>query len=338
MEKRYAAQSATEYLLTYGWMILIGALIIITLFGIVSIKSNAPFACLGQPGFLCTHPSLGSSGALTMNISYTGSVYPITITGLSCNVTASNKPPSVETTNIQLYPAQQKQLEFQCPIISSSIGSINDVYLWIYYSTPYQTGLEQSVGKGGIVVQYQGVLWSVTEWTPSSTNIDLLPYSDLTANPASPSAVTNVNAITWTSFLYSNTLGWGYSTDYHNHDIYNGIQISLFPISPLSLDDAPCTGPPYASHGYTATAFVNMSGTSLFNIWSDDGTEIFYKPTGGSTWTSIFGGAAWMGQAPTEYSSSVTLPKGQYEIAVDYIDICDPAGLSVVEISPPPQT
>jgi hypothetical protein len=332
-----------EYLLTYGWMVLALAVVLVTLFNFSTFRPAASFVCLGQPGFLCSKPSLSGSGALTINLSYSSYNYPITITGLSCNVTSSTKPPSVETTQLTLYPNQQTQLLFQCPITGSSIGSTDDVYLWIYYNTPFASGLEQPFGKGVLAVQYSGVAWNVTTWTPSSNSVQLLPYSDLTSNPASPAGVTDQNSIVWTSFAYQNEIGWGYSTDYHNHDIYNGIEITLFPISPLSLDDAPCSGPPYASHGYTATTFVNFSGTYTFGIVTDDGTQIFYKSVPGSTWTAIFsddvnGIPTWNGQPPTYYTNQVSLPKGKYELAVDFIDMCDPAGLSVVTISPPPQT
>ena len=337
MKRRYELQSAMEYLLTYGWMILTLAIILVTLFNVSSFRPATSFVCLGQPGFLCSKPSLSGSGALTINLSYSSYNYPITITGLACNVTSSSKPPSVETTQLTVQPNQQAQLEFQCPITSSNIGSTDSVFLWIYYSTPFGSGLEQQFGKGVLAVQYSGIAWNVTTWTPSSSSVQLLPYPDLTSNPASPAGVTTQNSLVWTSFVYQNEIGWGYSTDYHNHDIYNGIEISLFPTVPLSLDNAPCSGPPYASHGYTATTVLNMSGTYTFGIVSDDGTEIFYKPVAGSSWTSLFGGTAWMGQPPTYYTSQVTFSKGQYEIAVDYIDTCDPAGLSVVTISPPPQ-
>jgi hypothetical protein len=335
MRKRYESQSALEYLLTYGWTALVIAIVLVTIFSVFGFRPSVPFACLGQPGFLCSNPMLSSSGALTINLSYNGYNYPITITGLSCNVTPSSKPPSVETTYITVNPNQHQRLEFQCPIQNTGISSTDSVYLWIYYNTPTASGLEQQFGKGVLAVQYSGLQWNVTEWKPSSTAVDLLPYANLVSNPASPTATTVVNSIVWSSFGYQGGTSWAYSTDYHNHDLYNGIEVSLFPIMPLSLDDAPCNSP-YESHGYTATAFVNMSGTYTFTTWADDGTEIFYKPIGGS-WISVFGGTAWLSQPPTEYTSPITVSKGKYELAVDYIDTCDPAGLSVVMISPSPQ-
>jgi hypothetical protein len=660
MRRRFGDQSAMEYLLTYGWAILIIAVILVVLFQLHIFEPAAYFACLGQPGFLCSLPSLSSGGALTVNLSYNGYNYPITITALYCNVTSSpsSKPPSVETTSIAVKPGQQVQLVFQCPITNTRIGSTSSVFLSIYYNTPTINNLQQNFAKGVLPVTYAGdITWDVSEWTPSSnavgmflgygtsgvsvigprngylywenaspsiysvnsssspnltsisgsfsppsktyniwsyiwsngneqtqlnynskasasstlysptqlnqfafminpsagtteldaywvrdrsyppsgimpsqggfgsvsnsnvvesiinshgftgtnfqqevnfnpssysshetsglgnirfylntpstpnalyswcesgcnsssssavfwvnipsglgsgaansidmefsgsatydgyyageapqlspsyaqydngaevfplfydnfagtslnskwtqgegitatvnsglqlsggvaygasisgiippgntiiesdyemaqtptTSPQLLSYADLNPALGVPVSTTLLNSTVWTSFSYGNLAGWSYSTDYHNHDVYNGIETSLFPLHQLSEDDAPCSAP-WASHGYTANATANMSGTYTFNIWTDDGTEIFYKTVSGSTWNSVFGGAAWKGQPDTEYSNTVTLSKGQYSLVVEFTDICDPAGLSVVQISPPPST
>ena len=336
--KTRESQSAMEYLMTYGWAVLIIAVILAALYalGIFNIV-GPPLVCLGQPNYLCSNPTLSSGGGLTINFGLSGlNNYPITITGLMCNVTSPAKLPSVETTQLVVQPSQQISLVFQCPIPISDIGKSYPVDLWIYYNTPQASGLTLEFARGTVKVTYVSLLWNVTEWTPSSSSVDLLPYSDLLSNPANPAQTTDLAKIQWASFIYNGITGWSYSTDYHDNDVYNGIQTTLFPVAPLSTDNAPCSAP-YASHGYTANTIAEMSGIYTFQTWSDDGTEIFYKPVSGGSWTSLFNGAAWVSQPPTLYTvSSVNLPKGEYDIIVEYTDTCDPAGLSTMLISPPP--
>ena len=53
------AQSAMEYLMTYGWAILIIAVVLAALFAIGTFGGSAgtPDACIAQPGYTCTTPS-----------------------------------------------------------------------------------------------------------------------------------------------------------------------------------------------------------------------------------------------------------------------------------------
>lgn len=331
-------QSAVEYLITYGWMVLIISILLYALYleGFFSGARTLPFVCLGTPSFLCSNPVMGSSGALTINFGYIGA-YPITITGLACNVTPSGKPPSVETTHITVYPNTRMNLTFQCPITGrrAQLGSPYSVRLWFYYDTSSLSGLQQAYAGGTAYVNYISLLWSVTEWTPSSNSVDLIPYSWAASNPESPSSTTVTGTGSWSSLIENGKEGWSYSTDYHNHDVYYGVEATLFPMSPLSLDNAPCSYP-YSAHGYSAITYANMGGSYNFTIVTDDATEIFYRLVGSGTWQSVYSGSTWLSQPPAANSLTVSIPQGDYELAVDYMDICDPAGLSTVLISPPP--
>jgi hypothetical protein len=325
-----------EYLITYGWAILMVAVVLSVLFEMNFFTASVlPFVCLGDPGFLCQSEQMSSSGAVSVKFGYTGSV-PITITGLGCNVTSPQKGPSVETQSFVVQPEQTVNLVFQCPITKTTMGSTSAIYLWFYYNTPTATGLLQEYAKGIVKVDYSSLLWNIEQWTPSSNSIQLLPYSSVSASPALPSGVTVMSNGVWSSLISTEGEGWSYSTDYHDTDVYNGIETVDFPYSPLNLDNAPCSGPPFESHGYTATTNAIMSGTYSFVTWSDDGTEIFYRSLPSGSWTSVFSGSAWNPQPPTFYSNKITFSPGTYELAVDFIDTCDPAGLSMVLINPPP--
>jgi hypothetical protein len=60
------AQSAMEYLMTYGWAILIIAVVLGALFslGVFGGGSLVGTACVASPGYLCSSPTLGSNGEL----------------------------------------------------------------------------------------------------------------------------------------------------------------------------------------------------------------------------------------------------------------------------------
>lgn len=336
-------QSAMEYLMTYGWSILLVALVLSIIYSSDFFGSQTlAFTCLGQPSFLCMGSTMSSSGALSVVFGYAGS-QPITITGLSCNITSEPQPPSSESTYLMVSPNQKMNLTFQCPVKNPApIGTTIPVFLWFYYNTPTLTGLQQLYARGMVKVDYQSLLWNVVEWTPSSSAVQLLPYSQVSANPERPSGSSLVTNTVWSSFVTGGKTGWSYSTDWHNHDIYYGIQTALFPTNLLSSDTAPCS-PPYASHAYTANTYANMGGAYTFTIVTDDATDIFYRQAGGGAWQCVFcntpqnGNYPWSNQAPTTYTSAVSIsPSGKYELVVDYMDTCDPAGLSTVLISPSP--
>ncbi|MDE1762093.1 MAG: hypothetical protein KGH59_01550 [Candidatus Micrarchaeota archaeon] len=71
--KSFKLQSAMEYLMTYGWAILIIAVVLGALFslGIFSSGSLLGTACVAGPGFFCQSPVLAGPGATAGNLSMT---------------------------------------------------------------------------------------------------------------------------------------------------------------------------------------------------------------------------------------------------------------------------
>ncbi|MCL5433890.1 MAG: hypothetical protein M1538_02855 [Candidatus Marsarchaeota archaeon] len=70
LEGRERAQSAMEYLMTYGWAILIIAIVLAILFklGVFSGASLTGTSCLGSPGFSCSNPVLSSTAGLSFSL------------------------------------------------------------------------------------------------------------------------------------------------------------------------------------------------------------------------------------------------------------------------------
>ena len=140
------AQSAMEYLMTYGWSILIIAIVITGIFklGVFSSgQSSLPAECTAQAGFLCSSIQMNTTGYLLMTFgqSLGGSMQ---ITGVGCSNTTS-EPGSFSIYYANLYTGQQASLTFQCPLKSSSIGSSLSGTLWIQYNRGSSTGLVSEV-------------------------------------------------------------------------------------------------------------------------------------------------------------------------------------------------
>ena len=93
MQKRKNAQSAMEYLMTYGWAILIISVVLASLWSL-GLFSSTPAsgngaACVGTVGYLCGTPVLESNGLLLTSIGQTNSGSAITVTGLGCSNTST---------------------------------------------------------------------------------------------------------------------------------------------------------------------------------------------------------------------------------------------------------
>jgi hypothetical protein len=125
------SQSAMEYLMTYGWAILILGIVASALFalGIFNPGQSASQVCQLEAGFICANYYMVQNGILTLNIIQSTTV-PVNITAVGCNtnstlITTQNIKPqdympigSNVTINVQCYDGS---LPFS--------GKINQLYL-----------------------------------------------------------------------------------------------------------------------------------------------------------------------------------------------------------------
>ena len=58
---KYKSQSAMEYLTTYGWTILIIAIIFLAFFELGIFNQGGSNSCIAQSGFVCTNPVYGTN-------------------------------------------------------------------------------------------------------------------------------------------------------------------------------------------------------------------------------------------------------------------------------------
>ncbi len=135
-KKQTHAQSAMEYLLTYGWSILIIAIALVVLFELGyfnGVNLGVPSECTAQIGFLCTTPNLNSTGNLTLTIGNNGG-QDLVITGLGCS-NSSAEPTTFSPVLLTLGQAQSKQVTFECQLASQTVGSSFKGSLWLKSST-----------------------------------------------------------------------------------------------------------------------------------------------------------------------------------------------------------
>ena len=132
--QRQKAQSAMEYLLTYGWAILIIAVVLGALFSLGLFNGNvaAGKGCVAQVGLLCSNPSHSTNGQLSAIVGSSAS--SIAITNTYCSRTSAPPTPSGSPLSINLPEGTTTTLTFSCPLTSNALGTQFSGTLWIQYT------------------------------------------------------------------------------------------------------------------------------------------------------------------------------------------------------------
>jgi hypothetical protein len=154
--KRCKAQSAMEYLMTYGWAILIIGITLSVLFEMGLFKPNTYVTnlCVLPSGFGCNPDSLTTGGTLTLTIKNALND-PINITAIGCsknetflNMQTPNNPPS---NQIYLPIGGTSTISVSCQGAPSHAGSLYKGYVIINY-TDDVTGFPQTI-YGSVVIK-----------------------------------------------------------------------------------------------------------------------------------------------------------------------------------------
>ncbi|MGC8479468.1 MAG: hypothetical protein ACP5M9_02260 [Candidatus Micrarchaeia archaeon] len=140
-KKETHGQSAMEYLMTYGWSILIIAIALVSLFelGYFNTSNISRSACLSQVGFLCTNPILNSTGNLTLTVG-NNQGGNLVVTGLGCS-NSSAAPTVYSPILLTLGEGQEKNVTFMCQLQSQSLGSSFKGSLWLKLNNGQQEEL-----------------------------------------------------------------------------------------------------------------------------------------------------------------------------------------------------
>ncbi len=171
MKRRHErrAQSAMEYLMTYGWAILVIAIIVSLLFalGLFSGGSGTPSGCVPQSGFSCTNPSYGTNGISATISQDSGQYYLgawVFVASSSEHISSSGLPVnfSASSANNMLYigaltPSQSTTFYYtntkagDIPTNNVPVGYPFTGYIWLGYCTTPGCNSPTSFAKVGTI-------------------------------------------------------------------------------------------------------------------------------------------------------------------------------------------
>ncbi len=152
------AQSAIEYLTTYGWAILIIAVVLAAMFalGLFSPSSYVNNECIFPAEFSCLNSQIYSNGTLTINVEQSTSS-PINVTAIGCNDQGTLTDMQAYTTPLNVQIGSNVTMSVQCYANSTAYsGSVGGVYKGdiILNYTNLQTGFAHTI-IGTIVAKVQ---------------------------------------------------------------------------------------------------------------------------------------------------------------------------------------
>ena len=138
--KKFKAQSAMEYLMTYGWAILIIAVVLGALFalGVFNSTSLIGTSCVALSGYYCTNPVLiGNTLTLTVGQA-TGTSYTTATAYIVPSGSTFSTPPSYPSNSIgPLNSGQTASITVSLPSLGASpaLGTAFTGQVWLGYTT-----------------------------------------------------------------------------------------------------------------------------------------------------------------------------------------------------------
>ncbi len=138
-QQAHKAQSAMEYLMTYGWAILIIAVVLAALYMLGIFNSSTfvkTFCEFTSSSIGCANPELLTNGSLNFEITNYGQS-PITITAINCNSNAGDFNNSI-VPNVQLNIGDNYSASLKCyenaTIFTGVIGQAFQGYINVNYT------------------------------------------------------------------------------------------------------------------------------------------------------------------------------------------------------------
>ncbi len=150
------AQAALEYLVSYGWMLLIIAIVLAVLYSLGVFNSSlfTPNTCVMPGSFSCQSAVLASNGLLQVSI-VQNLQNPINVTAAACDSNQSLIHQRTYTTPVYIAPGQNVSFSVTCwqgtAAFSESSGTLYSGYILLSY-TDLATGFN-SVAVGTLAVK-----------------------------------------------------------------------------------------------------------------------------------------------------------------------------------------
>ena len=232
------AQSAMEYLMTYGWAILVIAVIITVLFALGLFNGvSAPTSCVAQLGYTCANPSYTSNvvsftfGQSTGRYYYAVNVF---VASESLGLDSSNKPANISSYSYaigSLAPGQTVTVDFNSLAQGgiqpdAPVGTPLAAYVWLGYCTNSQcAGGVQYSKVAAINAQASGSSAfgggsSTSSTSTSSTSTSTIHYVQITLTTTSGSTATP-SKFQQMLTIGSSTCGGGNCFTYANSGLSN---------------------------------------------------------------------------------------------------------------------
>lgn len=284
------AQSAMEYLISYGWMILIIAVVLAALYflGIFSPNSLATSSCVLPGQFSCSIAAFGTNGGLQLNVGqYTQSQVTITSIGCSTNQTANYQTSESQNLNVGSNATFVAQCYSGSSAFNGSIGSIYHGYLIINY-TDKASGLTHTIsGPVTLKVEASPILQAGTYVYGGNSNCMSVTSCSTTLASGynwyfcGGGGASSLSSVTWTSDEAISYISQGHQTS------------NTCSVSQSSSTNMAAGGVGVVASSYTLEVSGQSSSTSFSFSWTPSAAkaEDFVVIT-------------------SEYVPTVTLPSG----------------------------
>ncbi len=303
--KKRSAQSAMEYLMTYGWAILIIAVVLAALFelGVFNGSNLGPQACIAQAGFVCENPiyttqGIGFTLGQTKGSTYYGNwVFvtaqgePLNQQGIPQNFTVANAVPLGTTQNghalqsgqtmFVVFPNihfQQGQIPYNAPVGTQFAG-----YVWLGYCNTQPCTAPVAYAKVATLIVKETGTQSLLGSAPTATGVSCTPSSF--AISSSSSCTASVTGLSPTG-----TVSWTQS----------GSGSVSFSASQCTLSSSSCSVTVTGSSAGSVTITASYGGDASNGASSGTASVSVTVPT-------VYNPPNYDGTANVEYNSPVTL-------------------------------
>ncbi|MEM3572606.1 MAG: hypothetical protein QW530_02660 [Candidatus Micrarchaeaceae archaeon] len=218
-------QSAMEYLMTYGWAILVIAVVLGALFslGVFSSASLLGTSCVAASGFYCSGVTLTSGGVLTLTI---GQAYGYTFNNTQVLFVPSGAPLS-EASSVSignLNSGQTQTVSIQLPSIppypsSYSLGTPLTGYVYLTFTNPYKTTSTEEIATvtTKVASSSTAVLYSKPSTLPSGITSYVpieITNGQSTATPAPFQQMVQFQESTYSNYIT-------YNNNFANFEFFN---------------------------------------------------------------------------------------------------------------------
>ncbi|BCS91132.1 MAG: hypothetical protein ARM1_0589 [Candidatus Micrarchaeota archaeon] len=274
--KNKRQQAALDFLITYGWaLIIIAAILVILLylhvFNSTSFVSNS---CIAQSSFQCNEALLNTSGRALVRIT-SNEQYPINITAIACSNSQNNLVFQNVTPQVTLAPGQSVDLEVNCyynnKLYAQPTGSLYSGYVVIKYYD-LNNGFPNSAAIS-LTLHTAAVSITTTSSTTSipTTSISTSATTSLSTSISTTSIQTTTSTTSTTSSLSTST-----SSTSTTSPTTSTSSLSTSTTSPSSTTSIASTSTTIstASTTSTSTSTVSTTSTSTSSTTSTSTTTI----------------------------------------------------------------